>query len=452
MKHLNFLLIFFTLVIGSCKKEDSFVSKEPELLSKVKASLKDSLTANDLANLDLRRVYLSEMKDNQFMRIPFAGKKIENDFVLVQLNKDGSVAKGRIIHIEGAAQKNSVGRTEHYSFEGSIEISSLQRKVITSSAIEKGSIKAFHTAEQRSETLQPGIPVLPEVVIMCYIDAGGISFSDWCSLQSLLGNGSGSGSSAYYNCFDPSYGGGYGNVGYPVGSGQPSNGVGNEPIVYTEPVQIGYEDQYSNPAIEIQKYVNCFNAIPDAGATCSMTIFTDIPVNGDPTKFFDWSNGSPGHTFIQFQKYNGSQSVSQNIGFYPQSGWKEALTPSPVEGKLVNNEYHEFNASYQISISPAQLQTGLTRMLYLANFVQYDIDDYNCTDWALDVFNNAAGVSQRLDIPRFDIPGGMAPNGTSTPNGLYIKLQQMKQAGGSNTQGITIPLIGWAGASKGPCN
>jgi hypothetical protein len=110
------------------------------------------------------------------------------------------------------------------------------------------------------------------------------------------------------------------------------------------------------------------------------------------------------------------------------------------------------NASYKINISASQIQTAIIKILSLARFVQYDIDDYNCTDWALDVFNATVSVQQNLDIPHFVIPGGMAANGTSTPNGLYIKLQQMKQGGGSIATGINIPLIGWAGASKGPCN
>jgi len=46
----------------------------------------------------------------------------------------------------------------------------------------------------------------------------------------------------------------------------------------------------------------------------------------------------------------------------------------------------------------------------------------------------------------------MAPNGTSTPQGLYIKLQEMKQAGGPQAANINIPLVGWVGQSGGPCN
>jgi len=65
----------------------------------------------------------------------------------------------------------------------------------------------------------------------------------------------------------------------------------------------------------------------------------------------------------------------------------------------------------------------------LSRFVQYDIDDYNCTDWALDVFNSTVKPSENLDIPRYDIPGGHAYRGSGTPQGVYLKLQEMKNAG-----------------------
>ena len=211
------------------------------------------------------------------------------------------------------------------------------------------------------------------------------------------------------------------------------------------------QQQYIDPAIDIQKFINCFNSIPDAGATCKITIFTDIPVNNDPTKFFDWDNGSPGHTFIQFQKVNGSQQVSQNIGFYPASGWKTTISPAPIEGKFVDNHHHEFNASYEKTITPSQLQAGLMEMMHRRT-MRYDIDDNNCTDWAISVFNATLAGQEYLEIPLYNIPGGEAPYGTSTPQGLYNKFRQMQNAGGSQAQGVVIPIIGWVGASSGPCN
>ena len=84
--------------------------------------------------------------------------------------------------------------------------------------------------------------------------------------------------------------------------------------------------------------------------------------------------------------------------------------------------------------------------------MRYDIDDNNCTDWAIAVFNATLAGQEHLEIPLYNIPGGEAPYGTSTPQGLYNKLREMQNAGGPQAQGIVIPIIGWVGASSGPCN
>lgn len=222
------------------------------------------------------------------------------------------------------------------------------------------------------------------------------------------------------------------------------------PII-EQTIQADFENQFNNSPIDIEKYMKCFTNIPDSGAIGAIEIFTDIPVNSDPMKFFNWNNGSPGHVFIQLSKYNGSAFVTQNIGFYPESGWKTLLSPIPTPGKFVDNAHHEFNASMKINLGPAQLRTAVARILYLSGFVSYDIDGYNCADWALDIFNVAVKAEQRLtDITRYQIPGGATP--TTTPQTIYIKLQQMKKSGGPMASGIMIPLLGWVGSSKGPCN
>ena len=157
------------------------------------------------------------------------------------------------------------------------------------------------------------------------------------------------------------------------------------------------------------------------------------------------------HTFLQIKKTNGANMIIQNIGFYPKSSWKIALTPAPVNGKFVDNGKHEFNAGFIEYLTPSEFKTVLSQIEYLSRFIKYDIDDYNCTDFALDVFNSVR-ISNPLEIPKYDLPGGMAPNGTSTPQGIYNKLESMKQSGIEASK-INIPGVkGWVSESKGPCN
>ncbi len=96
------------------------------------------------------------------------------------------------------------------------------------------------------------------------------------------------------------------------------------------------------------------------------------------------------------------------------------------EGKFSDNGGHEFNVSLKMDLTAAQLQTVLTKIRSLVRFVRYDIDEYNCTDFALDVFNELR--TNKLTIPLYDVPGGMTAAGTSTPQGLYNQLKAMKQS------------------------
>jgi hypothetical protein len=218
----------------------------------------------------------------------------------------------------------------------------------------------------------------------------------------------------------------------------------------TDPtIFVDQETQDEYEAIEVGKFINCFNAIPDAGSTCTIEIAADIPVDGDPRKFYDFNIGSPGHVFITIRKSNGSQQAVQHIGFYPKSGYK-ASTYAPTGGKLVDNAKHEFNASLKMNVTPAQFSSTLLRIQQLAN-LNYDVDEYNCADWALDIFNHTR--TNKLEIPLYGIPGSTLTQHTRTPQGLYNKLQGMVSTNDPEKGNITIGIYkGYAGGSTGPCN
>jgi hypothetical protein len=235
-----------------------------------------------------------------------------------------------------------------------------------------------------------------------------------------------------------------GGGGYSGGRDRSAGGETADPVMLVD-----METQDENAPIDIEKFINCFNAIPDAGATCSIEILADIPVDTDPNKIFNFTSRSPGHTFLNIRKSNGTQSVSQNIGFYPKLGWKTLLSYASIDGKFVDNAQHEFNCGFKISITPQQLRSAFIMMQQYKD-AKYDIANFNCTDWALDVFNAAGG---NLHIPYDDIPGNPSPYGTRMPNGVYNKLQQMKTINDPRAGGITMNIVkGFAGNSTGPCN
>jgi hypothetical protein len=90
-----------------------------------------------------------------------------------------------------------------------------------------------------------------------------------------------------------------------------------------------------------------------------------------------------------------------------------------------------------MDLTPDKLRKTLDHILELSKDLKYDIDEFNCTDFALDIFNFTR-IGNPIEIPKYDIPDGMAPNGTSTQQGLYIQLRNMKQRGVESSN-ITIP-------------
>jgi hypothetical protein len=447
MKHILFILLATILVIG-CQKD--FKPNNQDYIQTVQKALKDSLTTIDFQSLDFSRSARSRVDSVglYFFRIPFKGLKPNEHFVLVKTNESGNIEKGKIVHLQGKINELAQGGGMLKSWDGKISLSSLDRKKVLESPVSNGYITVFHQNNRyRTDSHEAEGHVMPEIIIT-YIRpyGGGVHWSTWFMVQNIVSAGatSGSGSGGHYGDFSggdyaSNDGGGYGG-----GGGGSTGADADDPVIYVD-----RENQDLLNEIDIKRYVSCFNSIPDAGATCSIEISADIPVDDNPNAFFDFRTGSPGHVFLTIRKKNGSQQASQNIGFYPKSGYK-AMTYAPTAGKLVDNAGHEFNASLFMNISPDQLSSVLTRMQQLSN-LSYDVDGYNCTDWALDIFNSVR--TDKLTIPLYGIPNSPMTQGSQTPQGLFHKMQQMMESNHPEKGNLTIGILkGYAGGSTGPCN
>jgi len=441
MKQLLFISISLVLLF-SCKKD--FVNEPGDafLQNKIKSQLKDSLSIKDFENLDFENMLRAKESQSNFkvVKIPFSNKTSDAEFILLKVENDQSFSIGKIFELTRNPE-TTVSKSQ-LKFNGSIKIYSLSRLLHLESPVTNGFVDSLHPIDNNILSIRmiPEIPLLPEVVVVASYpkDETSIPFySYWLNFNSMI---------SQTDLNEGDGGGGSWIFGGNIGTG--GSGITNNP----QYINIDYERTENLVAIDIKKYIQCFNNIPDVGATCSIKILTDLPVDKDANVFFNWEDGSPGHTFLQITKVNGNQSAQQNIGFYPNKAWKNALTTAPDDGKFVNNAMHEFNASLSMNLTPEQLKSTLIHMQYLANFIKYDIDDYNCTDFAMEVFNYKRGGNQ-LTIPKYDLPGGTAPNGSSTPQGLYQKLNKMKSQGDSESANIIIPGVkGFAGSSSGPCN
>lgn len=157
------------------------------------------------------------------------------------------------------------------------------------------------------------------------------------------------------------------------------------------------DENDGDPPVDLQKMINCFSLIPDAGATYSVKLCTDIPVNYFPDFAFN-TNFSPGHSFLTLTKTNGSQSISQSLGFYPSV---QSLNPSPGEfhdnGILTRG--HEYNASITLNnVGAGNFTTVISKLLsHVGN--TYNLGTNNCTHVVVDAFNSI--VSPPIVMPLF---------------------------------------------------
>lgn len=232
----------------------------------------------------------------------------------------------------------------------------------------------------------------------------------------------------YTTCSGTATGGGGGGGGgsHGGGSGAPASTYYEAP---TEP-------------IDIQEILNCFSNIPsNAQTTYKVTIHSHLANPSNPYQVYNVSADDPGHAYITMQKTNGSATRSLTFGFYPSAGsWMTAI--KDAENSAIGQEdpaKRRNDASYTITVTEAAFNNARNAAL-AGSAKQYDLNDYNCTNYALQVFNAAMGGSG-LQVPN-------SPIGYKTPSSLYLKLSDMKTAG---TAGVSLSQ-GFAPTSTTPCN
>ena len=436
----NLLLVSFAAIfILSCNKNIEYESPKSNYIESLKANLKDSLTVSDYANLDFERSVITKKDgDTRFFRVPFTGKKFSEEFVLLNTDTLGKVLKGLIIQLH---QDNAINDTKN-GYYGRTQILYLNRTVNIISDIKNGYITAFHKSlvAQRSLVVPDrGKTEYPDIIADYYflVPNGGMP-TYYVNSSAFFGFNSGS-RSVGYSAME-------GRRNDEEDSGSRSNNRDND---REDEELVDFEFVEDLSPIDITKYLKCFSNIPDVGSTCSIELLVDIPVDNHPNRLFNFEQGSPGHTFLQITKTNGIQSVTQNIGFYPNTTWK-LLLAEPAQNKIVDNSEHEFNASLTMSITPEQLNNTINYLSNLANR-DYDIDDYNCTDFALEVFNSSR-MGNPIEIQKYPIPSGVTYKNMSTPGALYNKLSIMQHAG-IESGNINIPAEkSFVGDSSGRCN
>lgn len=412
------------LLLAACRKSNLPAVDGTEAVNQI---LKTQLSVADYASVDITTLQSARLSNgHQFYRLQMGSENIA-----LEADLQSGLIKGAIYRVEGAVTKvNNRPR-----FDGLFTRSDLQRNNTVHYSIDNGVVRELHTFTDRSVN---GIGkkvnsecadcTLPEVVVSSSPkSSGGFDWSSWLNLLWMFGMGS----QNEYLAVDWGSGGGGG------------GGAAPAPVI-----TIDMEESAAKEKIDQKKYTDCFGSVPDGATTLyTVTISSDLPTDGHPEIFYNWSDGSPGHAFIELSKSTPYGGVTQNFGFYPTSSYK--LLPldnnTSLASKIVDDGGHEYQARLTISVTAAQFQAAVGAVNNARD--QYNVGLYNCTDFALGVFNAAGG---NLSIPRHAIPGFEVDGGSNTPQGLYEKIKSLKDNGTAGATATTNKEYG--SSSKGPCN
>jgi hypothetical protein len=142
---------------------------------------------------------------------------------------------------------------------------------------------------------------------------------------------------------------------------------------------------------DIKDYLKCFQNTP--GATFQVTVCVDQPSPGSRNpwviSFTDGASGSgatsAGHVYLVLtENMPGGWSITRNVGFYPsRSVWP---TTPPVPGVLNDDENTQFDIAAQYNIS-SPLFFAMLQFINGASGYNYQVNTYNCTNFALDALS-----------------------------------------------------------------
>ena len=404
----------------SCKKTE-IIEPTSKIELEAKKFLKTQMSEDDLKKLDWPKLReYKKLGKIEIIKIPLLGSSRLEDKV-VYLRVMGNTFTGNYFQQEGDSLLSKITTTslnksrvciakiENNEYIGAHEI--FEDGVLVSSSI-----------GNTSNMVMIAVPVsiIHNYQLHVLIQMLGIGQPNWYSTNPN--------NYTYLEYLEPA-----GDGGNPGGSG------GNEEIIEFE-----IDDPDSGPAVDITKLFNCFDQVlsgPNAQFTVRLS--SDIPSNKDENTDVVFSKGTAGHSFLSITKSNGSQSVTQNFGFYPQSGY-QSLTLNSVPSKIVNDGNHEINASFIMDINEASFNLIKYNAIFEAS-QPYNLVTNNCASFAIKLFNLARSNNPIL-IQNFPVtikpvlPGlpSLFLNLSKSPQMLYKKLAEMKSNGSPEAANIII--------------
>lgn len=132
----------------------------------------------------------------------------------------------------------------------------------------------------------------------------------------------------------------------------------------------------SKPITNVVKYVSCFSLKDGA----IISFFADQPLAGSSDAFS--MKEKVGHTFVTIEQFVGGRIVRRALGFHPSDAVSPFLTKSS-ESQLGDDSNEPYDVRLDVSVTPEVLGKVLG-LIQNYNPV-YHLENYNCTNFVLDI-------------------------------------------------------------------
>jgi hypothetical protein len=428
LKHMKLklttLLALITLVFTQCKKETITAAPDERQVftEKAKQFLKNQMPGADFNLLDWGKAVVYE-KEGKYthIKVPLKGAQSGNDKA-VYLHYTNDTFTGNYFSIDKAP--NTSGTITTLSLDNirkCLAVLTPAGKLDNYKIYEYGKL----IFDSQNTILRSG-PAYYNYVERIHVQ--GQTYI-WAS---MLGTGQ-------QGWIDPAQSN-YTNLDYLSADPSVSNPTGG----ISEILEMEIDDSGSKPGVDIKKLFKCFDNVPELPApTYSITLCADVPFNSRPDVAYTL-NGNPGHTFLIITKTSGNISVTQAFGFYPLDGKNSITTLAPVTSKIVDDKEHEINASITIpNLDPFYFRQIRANAEDLLSQKPYDILNYNCSNFALDLFNLARSPGNKVEVaPFLAVVFSGTPQITlpvdKSPQELFKTLKTMKGSNTSDAANIRI--------------
>lgn len=190
-------------------------------------------------------------------------------------------------------------------------------------------------------------------------------------------------------------------------------------------------------------FENCFGT-PDlngdfidysqaGNSSFELTLFADQPNPGNRDPF----SGNPisgidlGHTFLSLSTNFGGTQKTGTFGFYPSS--EVNLNNTAVPMAIYDDGAHEYSVSVTIQLTCEEFNQVLNNSINATSNI-YDLNDYNCTDYGIEIAN-----SVNLGVLDTSSPWeylGMTYGNSSNPGDLGEDIKNLNNGVINSTGGI----------------